>query len=822
MMVGLCPAGSAVGGIDVFTLFSPTDLPIYSFEPEFGAPAQFAFLVGGNFPYTFAPELRPDEGYAISFRTAPILRNPKLYGSNVDICNFGAKLKGSGKVGTFDRCRKATEAGANPVPLFTNPTRCTGPPPTSRLRLDSWQHPEEVKTYDFTAPPITECEEVAFEPEATLEPTNRNADSPTGLNVEFTMPTDGLLTSTGVSQANLDTAKVTFPKGMSLNAAATEGLGACTLAEVQMKTNAPAQCPESSKVGEIEIDTPLIRETLKGSVYLAAQNDNPFNSTIGLYMVFSSARDGVIIKVAGKLEADPETGQVVSTFTENPEAPFSRLALKFTSGPRAPLINPPKCGTYAIRAEFSPWSAVNPANPTPEEIVVDDSTYKVSKGPGGGPCPDNSLRPNLRAGISNPTAGAKSPFHISLSREDGTERFSGLTVTNPKGLIAYLKGVGVCPESSLARISPAELSGATELANPSCPATSLVGSAMAGGGAGPLPFYVRTGKVYLAGPYHGAPLSLLVVTPAIAGPFDLGSVAIRVALHINPATAQVTAVSDPLPLSLHGVALNLRDIRLALDRPGFTAAPTNCEPMSVDATVTGAEGDAATVSNRFQVGGCESLAFKPKLDFRLFGGTKRGAHPKLQVHLRMPEGGANVASASVALPRSEFLENAHIGTVCTRVQFAADACPPDSVYGEATARTPLLDEPISGPVYLRSSNNPLPDLIVALKAPGELPIEVELAGRVDSVKGGIRNSFEVLPDAPVSSFTLTMRGGKKGLLVNSRNICSHTYRATAVFSAQSGKQATLRPKLRSACKKGKHGKGKGHGTGKGKKRSGRR
>jgi hypothetical protein len=235
--------------------------------------------------------------------------------------------------------------------------------------------------------------------------------------------------------------------------------------------------------------------------------------------------------------------------------------------------------------------------------------------------------------------------------------------------------------------------------------------------------------------------------------------------------------------------------------------------------VTGAEGDAATVSNRFQVGGCESLAFKPKLDFRLFGGTKRGAHPKLQVHLRMPEGGANVASASVALPRSEFLENAHIGTVCTRVQFAADACPPDSVYGEATARTPLLDEPISGPVYLRSSNNPLPDLIVALKAPGELPIEVELAGRVDSVKGGIRNSFEVLPDAPVSSFTLTMRGGKKGLLVNSRNICSHTYRATAVFSAQSGKQATLRPKLRSACKKGKHGKGKGHGTGKGKKRN---
>ena len=821
---GTCPPKSVVGGVDVYTNGGNAskdhniypdflsaqfkDLAIYSVEPEYGQPAQFAFFVdvGEGIPITFVPELRPDEGYAISFRTSPIVTQPPLWGSNVSLCDFGAKLTGTGKDTRFTSCRKPTEASAYPHPLITNPTRCAGAPPASALRINSWQNPGVVKTYGFTAPPITECDQVSFEPEAELVPSSREADSPTGLSVEIAMPTDGLLSPTGVGQANLDTAKVTFPKGMTVNPAAAAGLQGCTPAQVQLKTNAAAACPASSKVGMIEIDTPIIRETLRGSIYLAAQNDNPFKAAIGLYMVFSSERDGVTIKIAGKLVPDPVTGQLVSTFTENPEAPFSRLALKFTSGPRAPLINPPKCGTYAIHAEFSPWSAVNPANPTADEIVSTDSLYQVNRGPGGRACPKGKLEPKLSAGVEDRQAGSKSTFALSLSREDGTQHFTGLEVKNPLGLTAYLKGIPYCPDSTLATISSAEETGRVEIAQPACPAASRVGVATASSGAGPNPFYVDTGRVYLAGPYQGAPLSLAIVTPAVAGPFDLGNVLVRTPLFIDPVTAQVTARAEGIPTSLHGLALDLREVRVSLNRPGFTAAPTSCEPKSVDVLVSGDGGSTATVSNRFQVGGCDNLSFKPKLSLRLFGGTRRSAHPRLVAKLKMPPGGANVASASVALPHSQFLDQAHIRTICTRVQFAAKTCPAAAIYGQAEATSPLLDHALAGPVYLRSSSNPLPDLVAVLRGPDTQPIEVELAARIDSVNGGIRSSFDVAPDAPVSSFTLRMQGGSKGLLVNSRDLCKSASRATALFTAQNGKTASLRPVLANSCQK--HSKGR--------------
>jgi hypothetical protein len=819
--LGTCPQESAVGGVDIFT--EPTDLfpfnlypsqvpsrsgifggrSLFSIEPEFGQPAQFAFgILLGRVPYTFVPELRADEGYAVSFRTAPIVTKPELLGTNVTLCNFGANLGFTGLSSgyTFDSCREPTDSNAYPHPLITNPTRCSGPPPAAGLKIDSWQHPAEVKTTEAAQPAVTECENVEFTPEAELLPTNQEADSPTGLTVELKMPLEGVLSPTGVSQSNLDTVTVTLPEGMSINAATADGLEACSLAQIKMGSNAPDECPESSKVGTIEIDTPLIRETLTGAVYVAQQNNNPFKSTLGLYMSFASERDGVRIKVAGKLTPDPVTGQLVSTFTENPEAPFSRLAINFNQGPRSPLVNPPRCGTYAIHSEFSPWSAVNPANPTPDEIVSQDSTYEVTSGPNGSPCPNGALEPKLTAGVQNVQAGSKSPFVFTLSREDGTQRFSKIDVTTPKGLTAYLKGVPYCSDAVLAGIPAAEETGRPELANPACPPASQVGTSQAGAGVGPFPYYAP-GRVYLAGPYKGAPVSLAVVTPAVAGPFDLGNVVVRNPLYVDPVTSQVKTESDPIPTILHGIILDVRDIRVALDRSGFTQAPTSCEPMAVDAHVSGLEGGNANVSNRFQVGGCENLGFKPSLSFRLFGGTHRGSHPKLRAILKARPGDANVAAASVALPHSEFLDQAHIRTVCTRVQFAAKACPPGSIYGEAEATTPLLDNPVKGPVYLRSSNNQLPDMVAALRGPEGQPIEVHLTGRIDSVNGGIRSTFDVVPDQPVSSFILTMQGGKKGLLVNSRNLCKgKTQRATAKFTGQNGKAITLRPKMQNACK----------------------
>jgi hypothetical protein len=816
--LGLCPEKSVVGAIDIYTLAgsapgsnpypaNPTfpKQPIYSLEPEFGQPAQFAFVIQTvHVPYTFVPELRADEGYAVSFRTAPIVASPPLYGVNVTLCDFGAHFTPATSNfindAKFNGCKAAADPTANPHPLITNPTRCSGPPPTSGLRVDSWEHPLEVRTASYSAPAIEECDQIQFEPESELIPVNNEADTPTGLNVEIKMPLDGVLSPTGVSQANLDTVTVTFPQGMSINPASSHGLGACSLAEVKLRSNAPDECPESSKVGKIEIATPLIRETLIGDVYVAKQKDNPFNATLGLYMVFDSARDGVRIKVAGKLVTDPVTGQLTSVFTENPEAPFSRLALKFNEGPRAPLVNPPKCGTYAIHSEFSPWSAVNPANPTPEETVSQDSTYEVTSGPNGSPCPTGALQPHLRAGLRDPQAGAQSPFVFTLSREDGTQRFTGLEVSTPKGLTAYLKGIPYCSDAALAGISDAEETGRPELANPSCPAASQVGTSQAGAGAGPYPFYAP-GRVYLAGPYKGAPISLAVVTPAVAGPFDLGNVVIRNPLYVDPVTSQVSTKSDPIPTILHGILLDIRDIRVALDRAEFTAAPTSCEPMSVDAKVTGDSGSTATASEAFRVGGCAKLGFKPKLQMRLFGGIHRGSHPKFRAILTPRAGDANIASASVALPHSLFLDQAHIKTICTRVQFAARSCPPGSIYGLAEAKTPLLDAPVSGPVYLRSSSNPLPDLVAALHGPDSQPIEVHIAGRIDSVNGGIRTTFETVPDQPVSSFTITMQGGRKGLLVNSRNLCNSVNKATANFTAHNGRAVSLRPVLKSSCKK---------------------
>ena len=304
------------------------------------------------------------------------------------------------------------------------------------------------------------------------------------------------------------------------------------------------------------------------------------------------------------------------------------------------------------------------------------------------------------------------------------------------------------------------------------------------------------------------PLWIAVITAAQAGPFDLGTVITRAAINVDPNTAPLTVLSDPLPQILEGIPLELRDIRVYVDRPNFTLNPTNCEEMQISATVFGTGGAVATPSARFQATNCARLGFKPKLKLNLKGGTKRGSHPKLRAVLRTKQGPgsknpeANIAGAVVRLPRSAFLDQAHIGTVCTRVQFAASACPSRSVYGSASVKTPLLDEALSGPVYLRSSDNELPDLVIALKGQA-IPIEINLAGRIDSVKGQIRTSFESVPDAPVSQFNLNMFGGKKGLIVNSRNLCARPSRAKVKFTGQNGRISESRPVLKADCKRKK-------------------
>lgn len=333
---------------------------------------------------------------------------------------------------------------------------------------------------------------------------------------------------------------------------------------------------------------------------------------------------------------------------------------------------------------------------------------------------------------------------------------------------------------------------------------------MAGAGAGPAPYYAKA-DAYLSGPYKGAPLSLAIIAPATAGPFDLGTIVTRTALYLNPETAQINAVSDPIPSILQGIPLDIRSVQVKLDRPGFTLNPTSCDPSEVKGRALSTLGQLASLASRFQLAECGRLGFKPKMTLSLKGGgTKRGGHPALTVVLKPRPGDANLASISVALPHSEFLDQAHIGTVCTRVQWAADACPAGSVYGTVSVQTPLLDQPLSGNVYLRSSDNLLPDLVPDLRGPAELPIRFNAAGRTDSIHGGIRNTFDFVPDAPFTKLVVKLKGGSKGLLENSRDICARPYTATIKYAAHNGLALTEHPALQVKCKGAKAKKKQKH------------
>jgi hypothetical protein len=363
-------------------------------------------------------------------------------------------------------------------------------------------------------------------------------------------------------------------------------------------------------------------------------------------------------------------------------------------------------------------------------------------------------------------------------------------------MLATLVGVPYCPDAALASAASPDYTGLAEQMRPSCPASSQIGTATTGAGAGTHPVYVG-GKVYLAGPYKGAPLSLAVVTPVLSGPYDLGTVVVRVALNVDPSTLEIDAVADPLPQIVQGILLRLRSVQLNLDRPGFTLNPTNCDPHSVAAQITGTEGTAASLIEHFQVANCATLPFAPKLALRLSGGVNRRGHPAIHAVVRTQPGEANPRSISVTLPSSELLDNAHIGNVCTRVQFAKQACPPGSLLGHAEVTTPLLSQPLVGSAYLRSSGPGLPDL--ALDLYGQ--IHIEAAARIDAIRGGLRTTFSTIPDAPLGTVTLDLRGGSKGLIQNSEDLCAATKKASVKMIGQNGTSNHLAVPLQVSCGK---------------------
>jgi hypothetical protein len=712
--------------------------------------------------------------------------------------------------------------------FITTPVTCLGeavPPHEhdySTYLLASSYAEEESAGYEFPAsampafespiPPGTspkECDTIPYDPGIGFDPHTATTDSPSGATTQVTVP---FLTGDGDQQETDHTkeARLALPTGASLNPSAANGLQACSDAQFGKGTKQPVGCPAASKIGTVTIESPPLPEgVLEGDVFVGEQlsRDPASGDEYRIFVDAESARYGVSVRLIGRVSADPATAQLTTTFSGLPQVPFTSFVVQLNGGPRATLTSPSLCGPHTTTTTMTPWSG-NPA-------AVRSDEFTLTSAPGGGACPtklgDRPFSPGFDAKSTNTQGGAFTNVNVDLARSEGNQELKGVDVTLPPGMTAKLAGLRYCPEAAIAAASAN--SGLAEIASPSCGSDSLVGSAAITAGSGPEPLHIDTGKAFLAGPYHGAPLSLAVITPATAGPFDLGSVVVRVALFVDPETARVHAVSDPIPHVFGGALLDIRAIAVKLDRPKFSLNPTNCSAFATSGALRGggsnpldpAAFSSFAVSSPFKVNGCENLEFKPKLFMRIFGGTRRAKSPKLRAVLVARDGDANIGRSAVKLPKPIFLEQSSLANVCTRVQFAAHDCPKDSIYGFAEATTPLLDGPLQGPVYLRSSSHELPDLVVALNG----QVDVVLDGRIDSVKGRMRTTFDTVPDVPVSKFVLTIKGGKKrGLLVNSTNLCAKKYKVIARFTGQNGKKANQKPKLRTPCKK-HHKKGKG-------------
>lgn len=681
------------------------------------------------------------------------------------------------------------------TPFLQNPTTCGSPAATS---LQVLSYDGGTTEADYPWPQMTGCDQLSFNPSLYALPTTTATDTPSGVEVDLSVPQQ--LSPAVPSPTELRGATVTFPEGFSVNPNAADAKTACSDADARLGTEEEAQCPEYSKVGTLTIESSALPGPLPGYVYLGQpEPGNP-------YPIFLVANGfNTHIKLAGTVTPDPLTGQLTVSFKELPESPLTAFDMHFFGSERGLLATPTRCGTFPVSSTFTPWDA---------SLAPQTSTqfFTLDSGPNGSPCPGpvRPFAPSFEAGVADKTAGLHSIFSLDLTRSDGDQNLTAVTVSTPPGFSATLAGIPYCTAAELSAAESTSHSGLEEEASPSCPSASQIGTAVTGAGAGTHPLYVP-GNVYLSGPYKGAPLSLAVITPAVSGPYDLGNVVVRAALEINPETAQITAVSDPLPQILGGIPLRLRSILLVLDRPNFTLNPTNCDPFSVDAEVFGSEGSVAKPTDHFQVADCTDLSFAPRLTLTLSGATGRTGNPALQTTLRAKTGEANVSSAVVTLPKGELIDNAHIQSPCTRVQFDAGSvpgnrCPPGSVIGYAEAETPLLEKPLQGPVYLRSApenKSGLPDIVAALNG----QIDIVLDGKINSVRQGLRTTFATVPDAPVSKFTLSLDGGKRGLLINSTNLCKSSLTTLVTLGGQNGATDHQDQKLIAPCKSSPRRKG---------------
>ena len=814
-----CPGDTQIGTATV-SAKGVFRTPVYNIVPEKGLPAEFAFYANlRSDPVFLFPSVRPSTGYQLRISS---LNTVQVDVQFVSLTFWGVPADPShdaqrgqycelGEVGGSENCSGGGEAGhAAEKPFLTNPTDCVAGPQTTTLRVDDWYEPAIFQTYTATSPVLTGCEALTFDPSLSVQPSTASeggttqADEPSGYTVNLAVPQDE--NPDDLATPELRDATVTLPAGVSVSPSAAEGLTGCqetggegiNLTEEQINAAGvlaavPGRCPAASTLGTVEVFTPLLADgpnesaPLNGHIYLArprcGETGQPVctqaSATNGeLYGLYLEAEgEGVIVKLKGTVAANASTGQLTGTFAENPQLPFNDLRLHFKGGPRAPLANPAWCGAATTTSSLSAWSEATP-------LASPSSIFDVDYNGTGGACPASvPFAPTLSAGSTSVAAGAFTPFTVSFTRGDRQQTFSQIAVATPAGLLGMVSKVPQCPEAQ---------------ANAgNCSSASQIGTTTVAAGAGSHPFYV-SGRVYLTGPYKGAPFGLSVVVPANAGPFHLGNVIVRAAISVDPNTATLTITSDPLPQIIDGVPLRLRTVNVTVNRPEFMLNPTSCTASSVGATIQGDQGARARVTSPFDVGGCASLPFKPRFSASTAGKASKAGGASLDVKVSSKGGPqargeeANIRSVKVDLPKQLPSRLTTLQKACLAATFEGNPanCPKESDVGTATAATPILAHPLSGPAYLVSHGGAaFPDLEIVLQGEG---ITLILDGKTDIKKGITSSTFRTVPDAPISSFELKLPTGRYSILGTDLpakakyRLCGRTLKMPTAITGQNG------------------------------------
>ncbi len=854
----LCPEQTAVGVATVAIkipnlggLMTMLTVPVFNLEPEVGEPARFGFAPYGTLVF-LDTSVRTGGDYGVTVHVDNITQSVPFLSSQVTLWGVPGdprhnNARGWGCLAStmfpelsprhienagFGTC--TAEAEPHPLSFLSMPTSCTGPLQTS-VEADSWKQPG---VFTSVVPPepmeaLDGCNRLPFAPSIKVTPDGQAGSTPTGLTVDEHVSQASTLAPEGLAESDVKGLTTVLPEGVALNPAAADGLQACSMEQVGLQSPEAPTCPEAAKIATVKIKTPLLPEPLEGAAYLAAQNANPFGSLVAMYIEAYNSISGIRAKAAGEVLENPVTGQLTAHFEgdplfENdpayagdvaaqflPQTPFEDVELHFFGGDRAPLATPAQCGAYTTTGTFTPWSG----NPAAES----SSTFDITSGPNGSPCKDPlPFSPTLTAGTTSIQAGGFTPFEMTMSREDGEQSLQGIQLKMPLGMSGTLSTVKLCGE---------------EQANAgTCGPESEIGETIVSVGVGGDPYTVRGGKVYITGPYKGAPFGLSIVNPAKAGPFDLGKVVVRAKIEVNPETAALTITTDnegpyKIPTIIDGIPLQIKHVNVDINRPDFTFNATNCSPLAITGSLVSIEGATSALSVPYQVTNCAVLAFKPKLEASTSGKTSRANGASLHVKLGYPAGpyDANISKVKVELPKALPSRLTTLQKACKAATFEANpaACPPASIVGHATASTPVLPVPLEGPAYFVShGGEAFPSLIIVLQGYG---VTVHLVGSTFIDKAGITSStFKTVPDVPVGTFELTLPQGPFSALAATGNLCKTNLAMPTEFVGQNGaliKTSTKiavtgcgKSKKASHKKKHKGKKGKQAGQGGGKKK----